>query len=273
MTTTILASTGIVTREPGQTDHRAILENAPKLGAAAFELQLQQAWYGHLDDVVEELRASELSFPVVHAAKAIGAGLGSDDQEDVDEALAALEVNCRAAAALGAQTLVLHLWEDPTSDERIDLNLARLPACLDTAEAYGVVLGLETVQGRAGTPLANLRLATELDGRARVTLDTEFLGFYGQLAESVAADWLWEQNRVRHVHLKDFDGRLRDASGRRYLIPGEGTLDLQGFLNGLAERGYQGAITVEASAVRDDGALDESRIEQISAIVRQLSGS
>ncbi len=274
MSPAILASSGILVRDPHQTDHHAILEHASKLGTTAFELQLQQAWYGHLDEVVEDLRGSDLSFPVVHAAKKIGAGLGSDQGDEAEEALASLEVNCRAAAAFGAATLVLHLWEDPTSDDRIELNLDRLPACLDTAEAYGMALAIETVQGRAGTPLANLQLAVERDPRARVTLDTEFLGFHGQLAESVAADWLWAENRVRHVHLKDFNGRLRDEhGGRRHLLPGEGALDLQGFLNGLTERGYKGAFTLEGNAVRDDGAFDDARLEQIAAIVRQLAGS
>jgi sugar phosphate isomerase/epimerase len=267
----VLCSTGIVTRDPDRTDHKAILEHAPKLGAAGYELHVYDAWYGHLDEVVEDLRGSRLSFPAMHAGRAIGAGLGSDDGDEADDALASLEVNCRAAAAIGAKTVVLHLWEQPSSDKEIERNLDRLPACLDTAEAYGVVLAVETIQGTWGMPLANIRLALERDPRCRVTLDTEFLGFHGQLAESITADWLWAEDRVRHVHLKDFDGRMRDGNGRRYLLPGEGNLDLQGFLTGLVERGYGGAITLEASAIGQSGELDEGRLQQIAAIVQQLS--
>jgi sugar phosphate isomerase/epimerase len=273
MSPTILCSTGIVTQEPDQTDHKLILEHAPKLGASGYELQVHKAWYGHLDEVVEGLRGSDLSFPALHADKGIGTGLGSGEGDEADEALASLEVNCRAAAALGARTLVLHLWEDPAADEEIERNLDRLPACLDTAGAYDVTLTVETLQGVAGTPLANIRLAIERDSRCKVTLDSEFLGFHGQLAESVAADWLWEDRRVRHVHLKDFDGRMRAGGVRRYLLPGEGTLDLQGFINGLLERGYDGAITLESNAIGQSGQLDEARLEQIAAVVRQLSGT
>lgn len=272
MSPQILASTGILTRGPEHTDHRSILEHAAKLGAAGFELQLHDAWYGQLDEVVEDLRSADLSFPAVHADKAIGAGLGGDSDE-ADEALATLEVNCRAAAALGAQMLVLHLWELPTSDEAIERNLDRLPACLDTADAYDIVLAVETIQGTVGTALANIRLAVERDPRCRVTLDTEFLAFHGQLEASIGSDWLWADGRVRHVHLKDFDGRLNDADGRRYLLPGEGSLDLQGFLTGLVERGYGGAITLEASAVKENGELDEARVQQIAAVVQELGGS
>jgi sugar phosphate isomerase/epimerase len=273
MSPTVLCSTGVLTRGPDHTDHKMILEHASKLGAPALELALYSEWYGHLDEVVEDLGKAELTFRAVHADKKIGAGLGSDDAEEADEALALLEVNCRVAAALGAKILVLHLWELPTGDEQIERNLERLPACLDTAEAYGVALALETIPGQAGTPLANLRLAVERDPRCVVTLDTEFLGFYGQLAESVEADWLSADKRVRHVHLKDFNGRLREGGVRRYLLPGEGTLDLQGFLAGLLQRGYDGAVTLEASALTPTGELDQARLEQVAAAVRQLSGS
>lgn len=273
MSPTILCSTGILTEEPDHTDHKAIVAHAPKLGAVGYELQVHKAWYGHLDEVVEDLRASELSFPALHADKAIGSGLGSEEPDDADAALASLEINCRAAAALGAQTIVLHLWEDPAADEEIERNLDHLPTCLDTAVAYNVTLAIETIQGVAGTPLANVRLAIERDPRCKVTLDSEFLGFHGQLLESISADWLWEDGRVRHVHLKDFGGRMRENGVRRYLLPGEGTLDLQGFIDGLLERKYGGAITVEGNAVGPSGELDEARLQQIADVVRQLSGT
>ena len=273
MSSQILCSTGIVTRDPDRTDHKSILEHAPKLGASGYELSVFEAWYGHLDEVVEDLRTSTLSFPAVHVDKRIGAALGSDDGDEADDALAKLEVNCRAAAALGAKTLVLHLWDLPSSDEQIERNLDRLPACVDTAEAYNLVATVETIQGTVGTPLANIQLALGRDPRCGVTLDTEFLGFHGQVAESIQADWLWADGRVRHVHLKDFDGRMRDGNGRRYLLPGEGTLDLQGFLAGLVERGYKGGLTLEATAVSDSGELDQKRIEEIAAVVQQLAGS
>ncbi|HEY8192929.1 MAG TPA: TIM barrel protein, partial [Gaiellaceae bacterium] len=107
--------------------------------------------------------------------------------------------------------------------------------------------------------------------RCRVTLDSEFLGFHGQLEQSVAADWLWEDKFVHHVHLKDFDGRMRREGRRIYLLPGEGSLDLQGFLTGLDERGYAGAFTLEATAIDADGQLDSNRLASMAAFVTQLA--
>lgn len=273
MSFTVLCSTGVVTRAPDKTDYREILEHGPALGARALELLVHQEWYSHLDEVIDELRNSKLSFPVAHAAKELAAGLGAEEANKADEALGQLEDNCRLASALGGETLVLHLWEQPTGDQELERNLDRLPACLDVAEASNLVVAVETITGTAGTALANVRLAVERDDRCRVTLDTEFLGFHGELEESLAAGWLWADDRVRHVHLKDFDGRMRDADGPRYLFVGEGNLDLDGFLAGLRERGYEGAVTFEGSARRPSGELDPARLQKAAGIVRELSGS
>jgi sugar phosphate isomerase/epimerase len=273
MSPTILCSTGVLTLGPDHTDHTVILEHAAKLGTKAFELALYPAWYGHLDQVVDDLANADLTFQVVHADKGIGAGLGSEDADEAEEALAVLEVNCRAAAALGAKLLVLHLWELPTADDAFERNLERLPTCLDTAGAYNLALAVETIPGRSATPLSNLKLAVEADARCSVALDTEFLAFHGQLNESLAADWLWTDSRVRHVHLKDFDGRMREGGVRRYLLPGEGSLDLQGFIAGLNQRGYGGAVTLEASALTPSGEVDDDRLGQIAGVLQQLSSS
>ena len=271
MSRTVLLSTGAVTRDPDQTDHREIVRHGPALGVPGFELSVYATWYGHLDEVVSDLRQSGLPFPALHAEKMIGAGLGSSDADEVDNAFVNLELNCRAAAALGAKTLVLHLWERPGGDRELERNLERLPDCLDTAAAYGVTLAVETIPGDVGTPLANIRMTLERDPRCRVALDSEFLGFFGQLAESIDADWLWENKVVHHVHLKDFDGRLWRDGRRRYLLPGEGSLDLAGFLSGLGQRGYTGAFTLEGSAIDGDGQLDTARLTQIAATAAQLA--
>lgn len=271
MSPPVLLTTGAMTRDPVQTDHQEIVRQGPSLGVPAFELGLYAGWYGHLDDVISDLRESGLKFPAVHADKTIGQGLSSADADEVDEALERLEVNCRAAAALDAKTLVFHLWERPTGDRELERNLQHLPACLDMAAAYGIVLGVETIPGDVGTPLANIRLAVERDSRCRVVLDSEFLGFHGQVTESIDADWLWDRRIVQHVHIKDFDGRLWQDGRRRYLLPGEGTLDLQGFLAGLAQRGYTGGITLEGTAIDDEGKLDPERLTQMAAVVRELA--
>jgi sugar phosphate isomerase/epimerase len=136
----------------------------------------------------------------------------------------------------------------------------------------GLVLAVETIPCTDGTPLADVRRAVEADPRTRVTLDTEFLALYGELEAAVAADWLWEDGgRVTHVHVKDFGGGLRSEDGRRrYLVPGDGSLDLGGFFAGLRARGFAGTVTLEAPGVGEDGEPDLQLVAEGLRRLREL---
>jgi len=250
-----LASTGLVTRFPDAARHEAILEWCPRLAVDGFELGIGRVW--DLDRVEHDLSVAGLRFAAAHADKRIGAEL----LDDSTAALGALERNCRLAAALGAAIVVLHLWELPVGDRRIEENLALLPACLDIAEAFGLTLAVETIPCAVASPLENVHRALEADERCRVTLDTEFLALHGQLEAALADDMLWQ--RVAHVHVKDYAGALRNAEGRRvYLIPGEGRIDFPSVFAALQRRGYAGSITLEVSALTADGSVDEQRLRQ-----------
>jgi sugar phosphate isomerase/epimerase len=256
----ILAGTGTVTRHPDFPEHERIVRHAAALHADGLELVACSAWFdGDAALVAAQLRAAGLSFPVVHAEKSIGAGLSAHDPRAW---VARFAANCSFAQAVGGGTVVLHLWELPDGDRLLERNLAALPRLLDVTDGAGLTLAVETIPCSVGSPLTNLRRVLEADARARVTLDTEFLALHGELLEAVAADWLWDDDgRVAHVHVKDFAGALRGTDGRRrYLIPGEGSLDLAAFFAGLRTRGYDGTVTLEAPGVRDDGEPDLPRI-------------
>ena len=257
-----LASTGLVTRFPDAADHTAIVEWCPRLGVDGLELSITRVW--DAVRVEDDLRSARLRFETAHLDKRIGAEL----LENAAAALAQLETDCRLAASVGATLVVLHLWELPVGDRRLDENLALLPACLDVADAAGVTLTVETIPCSAGSPLENVRRAVETDDRCRVTLDTEFLAHHGQLDDALADDELWE--RVAHLHVKDYAGALRDsADTRRYLIPGEGTIDFDRLFGTLRERGYDGALTLEVSSVTAAGTVDEQRFRAAESWLRE----
>jgi sugar phosphate isomerase/epimerase len=253
-----LASTGLVNRFPDAAPHEAIAQWFPRLDVGGFELGIGRVWVAAR--VEHDLRAAGLRFATAHVDKRIGAEL----LDDASSALAELERNCRLAAALGATIVVLHLWELPVGDRRLDENLALLPACLDVAEAAGVTLAVETIPCSVGSPLENVRRAVDRDDRCRVTLDTEFLARHGEVQAALSDDALWE--RVAHIHVKDYAGSLRDRNGaRRYLLPGEGTIDFPAVFSTLRRRGYEGALTLEVSAVTAAGNVDEQRFRQAEA--------
>ena len=253
-----LASTGLVNRFPDAAPHEAIVEWFPRLDIDGFELGIGRVW--DTARVEHDLSEAGLSFATAHADKRIGAEL----LEDPRAALAELERNCQLAAALGATIMAFHLWELPVGDRLLDQNLALLPECLDVADSAGVTLAVETIPCSVGTPLQNVHRALERDDRCRATLDTEFLARAGQLDAAIADDGLWE--RLVHIHVKDYAGSLRDERGaRRYLIPGEGGIDFEAFFAALRRRNYQGALTLEVSAVTPEGTVDEQRFRQAEA--------
>jgi sugar phosphate isomerase/epimerase len=244
-----LLPTGSVTRKPDFTDHLRILQHVPP---ADLELSIYDVWD---ERVIDDLHG--LPIVIAHAEKTIGATLSGDRA-----ALERFALNCRIASALGAQTLVFHLWELPDGDRYLERNLDHLPGLLDTAEEHGLTLAVETVPCTIGTPVDNVRRACERDPRCRVTLDTEFLALHGQLDQAHELG-----DRIAHVHVKDFDPSVWGTRPRRYLLPGEGVLDLDGFLERLP---YDGTLTLELSAVRDDGGIDADRLEAAAAWLRRL---
>jgi sugar phosphate isomerase/epimerase len=244
-------STGAVSRYPQYPEHDRIVQHAPRV---ELELVIYPGWD---ERVVEDLQG--LSFPTAHAEKSIGATL-SGDEPNFD----GFRLSCGIAAGVGAKLLVIHLWELPDGDRYLDRNLARLPALLDIADASGLVLAVETIPTSVGSPIDNVLRACEIDDRCRATADTEFLALHGELERAAELG-----DRLAHIHAKDFDREIAWDPRRwnRYLIPGEGSLDVDGFLAGL---GWDGTVTLEMSAVREDGTVDAERLATGLAWLRRL---
>ena len=245
-----LLPTGSVTRNPDYTDHARIRQFIPP---GELELSIYGSWD---ERVIDDLRG--LPIVTAHADKRPGATLSTDEPD-----VARFALDCRIARELGAGLVVLHLWELPDGDRYFERNLDHLPALLDIADEHGLTLAVETIPCTAGTPLDNVRRACDRDPRCRVTLDTEFLGAHGQLEAALDLGDL-----IAHVHVKDFDPAVWDTKPRRYLLPGEGVLDLDGF---LARLPFDGTVTLEMSAVRENGTIDADRLEAATAWLRRLA--
>jgi sugar phosphate isomerase/epimerase len=267
----VLCSTGAFTRERDAFDYRAILKYGPALDVDGLELLFYRQWYEQIDQIAADLGASGLRFPAMHAEKSIGPALGSADPAEQTRALEKLAQNCRLAQRLGTEVLVLHLWGTPESDKQLERNLGSLGACITLAADAGMALAVETIPCVQADPLTNVRRAIGQDARARVALDTEFLAYHGQLEEALAADWLWQGQRVRHVHIKDYDGQMTDGEQRRrYLHPGEGKIDFAAFFAGLAWRGFGGNISLEATVIGPALMVDLPRLQTSLSDLRMV---
>jgi sugar phosphate isomerase/epimerase len=268
----ILCSTGAFSRFPDFTDYHSILEFGPLLPVDGLEVIFFPGWTGEIEHIAAQLRASSLCIPAIHAEKGIGPALISTQPEERAQGWQWLQASCRLGQVVQAKTLVFHLWGPPDSDERLTDNLAILPDCIAMAEQHGLSLAVETVPSRSGDALGNARRAVEQDNRCCIALDTEFLALHQQLEEALDADWLWQDQRVCHIHIKDYDGAMYSTDNyRRYLHPGEGTIDFPHFFAALKARHYHGPISLEASIVNRDGTRDIEKLWQSLAQLKKFA--
>jgi sugar phosphate isomerase/epimerase len=270
----ILCSTGVFTRSSDPLSHEAILRYGPRFAPLAidgFEVIVYPRWYADLERVARTLRASGLAFLAIHVEKSVSAVFASDDPDEREQGVARFARNCHFARQIGASLAVFHLWELPLSDTRLDRNLELLARCLDIAEGDGLELAIETIPCASADPLSSVRRAIERDTRSRVALDTEFLAMSGQLGAVFEGAWLWEPGLVRHAHLKDFDGASVASERRRFLHPGDGSIDFARFVRQLRAAGFDGALCLEARGLDAEGQVEAPRIEASLRLIVELA--
>ncbi len=267
----LLCSTGTFSRFPDLTDYRSILAYGPGLEVDGFELMFYPDWTADIEHIAVELRKSGLLFPAIHAEKGIGPALVSSQLEVREQGWQWMQASCQLGNLLGAGILIFHLWGLPGSDERIEQNLQRLEDCITLTEEFGLELAVETIPCRRADPLSNVRRAIDQDRRSQVALDIEFLAMHNQLQTALETDWLWQQNRVRHIHIKDYDGGIYSSDNyRSYLHPGEGRINFTQFFEALRQRNFTGNISIESSVVNRDGTRDIHRLMKGLTMLRQF---
>ena len=149
-----------------------------------------------------------------------------------------IDRSAEAAADAGVPVVVVHppyRWQGAFRRWLVD----ELPS---VEQRTGVAVAVENmfpvrVAGRAVTFHANQDLEA-LEGLHHLALDTSHA--------AVARHDLIEVrrlfgSRLRHVHLSDNAGKGWDS----HLPPGDGLLDIDGFLEDLVRSGYDGAVSLE----------------------------
>ncbi len=176
--------------------------------------------------------------------------------EDTDDKLRLLEGTCRLAGDLNFDdrprvmtTTLGHrpgAWED-SRDSFVDA----LQPYVQVAEDHGVILALEPHGGQSfDSPEKGVWLVETMD-RPSVRLNFDHSHFHAQGMEVEHCAQLCAPYAV-HTHLKD--GYKKDGKVR-FLLPGEGDLDLERYFRAVANAGIDLPITVEISGqtwTRDD---------------------
>jgi sugar phosphate isomerase/epimerase len=267
----LLCSTGTFGRFPDLTDYRSILIYGPELEADGFELMFYPDWSTDIEQIVTALLKSQLRFPAIHAEKGIVPALLSSHPGEREQGWQWMQANCQLGKSLGADLLIFHLWGLPDSDEKLEQNLRFLNDCMKIAEDCGLKLVVETLPCKYNDPLSNIYRAVEKEPDLLVALDTEFLAMHNQLEAALEADWLWQHNRVCHIHIKDYDGTAYSTDNfRRYLHPGEGSIDFRKFFDALRLRKFSGNISLEASIVNHAGIRDIDKLRKSLSMLQEM---
>lgn len=267
----LLCSSGAFGRYPILIDHLDIARYAPSLPIDGIEIMYYPEWTPRVEEIANDLLATGLRFPALHVEKNAAPALLSNDADTRTRGRAWLAGSCHLGQLVGARVAVFHLWGAPESDEHIEHNLSILSECIDIAEEYDMELAVETIPCVKSTPLEVMQRVLEQDSRSRVALDTEFLAIHGQVEQALDTAWLWSSDLVRHIHLKDYDGKQYTAEGyRRYLHPGEGNLDFAQFFARLKELQFSGNLSLEASVVSPDGTRDSAKLQSSLHALRAM---
>lgn len=251
----ILCSTGCLVGRPNGRNHRIITEYAPYIHCDGFEFMIYDTWYDSLDSITAELADSGIPFRVVHCDKKIGELISQGDDK---QGLALFETNCRTAAALGAKTLVLHLWNGLISDSHMDKCVEAYPKLWKIAEDCGETLTVENVVCNVHSPMSNLRLLHEEYPQIPFTFDTKMAEFHNELSDAFSDEnrWLWDERHIKHMHINDYDGGYMDWSSLKTPQIGEGHIDFTAFFENLTQFDYTGDYTIEATSFLPSGEID-----------------
>ena len=175
--------------------------------------------------------------------------------------IAKLDRSVRAAEDLGAQTVVIHppfRWQRRYA-EGFSEQVARLEASSDVIVAVENMFPLRA-RGRSVVPYSPGYDPTEEDF-LHFTLDLSHTSVAQNDALELAARM---GDRLVHVHIADGIGTARDE----HLVPGRGSQPCAELLEGLASRGFDGAVVVEINTRRA-----ESRAEREADLAEALAFS
>jgi sugar phosphate isomerase/epimerase len=144
----------------------------------------------------------------------------------------------------------------------------RLPGL---AERTGVTVAVENMfplrMGERGITFHANQDLDELEGLADLVFDTSHAAVAGH---GISQTRRRLGGRIKHIHLSDNAGRGWDS----HLPPGEGVLDIDGFLDDVARDGYAGTIALEVDLRRyltDDAKLRKVMIEMRERCERRLT--
>jgi len=265
----ILCSTGALIGKPNNRDYRLLESLSKQLLCDGFEFMMYSAWYEEVEFLIKTLKEMKLEIPVVHCEKHIGEAVSKGE---FDEAYRSFDINCYIARELGAESIVVHLWDGITSDAYFENNVEGYRYLRDIAGRYGVGLLIENVVCNQKDPMKHWCELKEKFADICFVFDTKMAAFHDQmdLLYEEEYQWLWRDDHIRHYHVNDYAGGYKDWGKLRTLPIGQGHVDFERFFKFMRKIEYQGTFTVEATAFDSSGAVDIEMLNRQFAYIREF---
>lgn len=258
----ILCSTGCLIGRPNGRNYHLLQEYTGDLQCDGLEFMMYEDWYQEMEELIAYLKCLSLDIPVMHCQKSVGELLSREDAESRKTALKRFEMNCRVAGQIGAQSMVMHLWDGVTSDRYFERNLAAYGELRSIAQEYKIELWIENVVCNQKNPMLHWKQLAERYEDVRFVFDTKMAAFHEQMELLYAPEfrWLWEEHHIRHFHVNDYSGGYMEWDKLKTLPIGAGHIDFERFFAFLKQMNYQGMYTVEATAFRQDGTVNKKML-------------
>lgn len=267
----ILCSTGALIGKPNGRDYNLLKPLSEKLKCDGFEFMMYSDWYDRIDDIVNMITAAGLRIPVYHAQKSIGENISKGGPDELKDAFERFRLNCDMAARLGAEKIVVHLWDGITSDKNFDNNIRAYGELLNFSSSAGVDLLVENVVCNTKDPHSRWTELLEVYPQMHFVFDTKMAAFHGQLDQLYESEneYLWKDGHICHYHVNDYGGGLKDWANLKTLPIGKGHIDFEKFFSFVGKTGYCGTYTLESTAFDASGSVDTDMINEEVRFIRE----
>lgn len=266
----IICSTGALIGRPNGRDYRLLKQFCPQLECDGFEFIMYGTWYNEVDAITRFLTSTGLNIPVMHSEKSITEYIARGGEEEEREAFRLFGINCRMAEAIGAEKIVIHLWNGQISDTHFENNLRSYPVFREMAEKHGLTLLVENVICLQD-PMSHWVELYRHYPDIRFVFDTKMADFHRQLdlLYMPEYDWLWKEKHILHYHVNDYGGGYMDWSNLKVLQLDKGHIDFERFFRFVEKTGYTGDFTFEGTGFDQTGEVNIRNLNKQFARARE----
>ncbi len=287
----VFCSTGALIGRPNNRNYKLLSEVADKLTFDGFEFLVYDTWYPEINDLIKYVKPLGLNIPVVHCEKSLSEKLSGskivfssgeykeypftkdEDRIFFNEAIEEFKVNLHLANEFGSDRMVFHLWNGLVSDRYLDRNLERFSVLKELADEAGILLLVENVICNVNSPLIDVGITHEKYPDVSFVYDTKMAQFHGETLDVFNDKWnyLFKEHLIRHLHINDYDGGIKEWNNLKVLPIGKGHVDFKSFFENLSSYEYSGDYTVEATAFdKVSGVIDIDMLNKCCEDLRNL---